>query len=65
MRGSSGTISAHRQDARRGSVIVGRTDNSGQCDVPHLDAEVATLGIVGDYKLRAEVRIDRITKHGE
>jgi hypothetical protein len=58
--GGPDTISALSQDAERGPVVVGRTGDDGTCVIPHLASNVATLRVVGEHKLRAEVKLERL-----
>ncbi len=58
--GGPDTISALPAEAERGPVVVGRTDERGQCVIPHLAGDVATLRVVGEHKRDAEVTIERI-----
>jgi len=57
--GGADAISALPADQQRGPVIVGRSGPDGTCAIPHLDPDVKELRIVGDFKLRAKVRITR------
>src|SRR6185503_5815608 len=59
--GGADSISALPQDAERGPVVVGRTDEKGQCLIPHLAADVDALRVVGEMKIRATARIERLT----
>ncbi|MCE9636215.1 MAG: carboxypeptidase-like regulatory domain-containing protein [Planctomycetes bacterium] len=58
--GGDDSISALPQDAERGPVVVGRTDENGQCVIAHLPADVETLRVVGEHKLHAVVRVERM-----
>lgn len=60
--GGPDTISALPAAAERGPIVVGRTGDDGTCVVPHLDASVKTLRVVGEMKLRAEVRLTVVEK---
>lgn len=57
--GGADAISALPQDAERGPVVVGRTDEKGESSIPHLDAKVTTLRVVGEMKIHADVKIER------
>jgi hypothetical protein len=58
--GGADAISALPADAERGPVVVGRTDERGECSIPHLPADVTTLRVVGELKPRADVKIERL-----
>lgn len=58
--GGADSISALPQDAERGPVVVGRTDEKGECTIAHLPAGVDTLRVVGEQKLHAQVSVERI-----
>jgi hypothetical protein len=58
--GGADAISALPQDAERGPVVVGRTDEKGQCVIADLDPKVTTLRVVGEMKVRANVKLERM-----
>jgi hypothetical protein len=57
--GGPDAISALPPDAERGPIVVGRTDEKGECAIPHLAEGVQTLRVVGEMKTRSQVRIER------
>ncbi len=57
--GGAESISALAPDAERGPIVVGRTDENGRCVIAHLAADVDSLRVVGEMKLRAKVKIER------
>lgn len=56
--GGPDAISALPASAERGPVVVGRTDESGRCLIPHVPPGVDTLRVVGEQKRDAEVRLE-------
>jgi len=57
--GGADAISALPQAAERGPVVVGRTDEKGRCEIADLDPKVTTLRVVGEMKVRANVKLER------
>jgi len=57
--GGPDSISASPAAAQRGPIVVGRTGPDGRCAIPHLGDSIDALWVVGERKLRAEVRLER------
>lgn len=62
--GGPDAISALAEDAERGPIVVGRTDEHGRCALSHLPPGVETLRVVGELKLHADVRIEAVGSGG-
>lgn len=58
--GGPEAISALAESAERGPVVVGRTDESGRCVIPHVPAGVDALRVVGEHKREAAVRLEPV-----
>ncbi len=63
--GGPDAISALPATEQRGPIIVGISGSDGTCVIPHLPEGLESLRIVGEYKLRAEVDVERVEADGE